>query len=122
LDDAGVRIVVPPASAEIENALRDAVKIAGEIERASARVPCAASLSAFRDAWMRFAADAALATADTPLAMWGRLDDLAVSARSIRDAFQQFHFELSVDFPEPLERGLTMRPASSSTRFDRSGP
>src|SRR5690606_39953622 len=31
-------------------------------------------------------------------------------------------FELAVDFPEPLGRGLTMRPASSSTQFDRSGP
>lgn len=123
LDDAGVRVLVPLGDDRLlDEAMRDAVKLASEVERASSRVACASFLTDARAAWMRFAEDSALATADTPLAMWGRISDLEVSARAVRDSFQQVHFELAVDFPESLGRSLSMHPASSSTQFDRSGP
>jgi hypothetical protein len=53
--------------------------------------------------------------------MWGEIDGLAVSATSVRDAYLQYHFELTANFAGPLGRALKLRPASSATPFDRSG-
>jgi hypothetical protein len=122
LDDTGAQLLVPPGDTEaLARAVRLASKVAGELDRASGHVPCAESLREVREAWLAFAQEKSLATADTPLSMWGQIDGLQVSAVAIRDAFQHFHFEVSADFPAPLERGLALKPASSATQFDRSG-
>ena len=102
-------------------AVRLATKVSAELERASNRVPCAESLTEARDAWLAYAGANNLASANTPLAIWGDIDDFGVSAIAVRDAFQHFHFELAADFPEPLGRGLILKPASSTTQLDRSG-
>lgn len=122
LDDAGAQILVPPDDGEgLSNAIRLASRVAAELDRASNHVPCAESLRDVRGAWLAFAQKKSLATADTPLSMWGKVDGLQVSATAVRDAFQHFHFELVANFPAPLQRGLALKPASSATQFDRSG-
>jgi hypothetical protein len=52
--------------------------------------------------------------------MWGQMGDITVSASSVRDSFQHFHFELTAHFAEPLGRGLELGPASAAKQFDRS--
>jgi hypothetical protein len=122
LDDEGVRLVVPPGEPrELTESVRLACRAASEVDRASSQVPCAEGLGDLRDAWLAFASEHQLASADTPLSIWGELDGLTVQAVAMRDAFQHYHFELRADFPVPLGRGLEMRPASTATQFDRSG-
>jgi hypothetical protein len=122
LDDAGVQLLVPvgPADALVES-MKLACKIASEVERASTRVPCAEAFASARATWLEFARDHNLASADTPLSMWGTIDGMAVAAVAVRDAFQHHHFELTAEFPESLGRGLALKPASSVTQFDRTG-
>ncbi len=122
LDDGGVQLLVTPNSEDdLTQAIRRACKVAGELDRASGQVPCAEPLRSVRQAWLAFAEKNSLATADTPLSMWGRVDGMQVSVIAVRDAFQQFHFELVANFPAPLGRGLALKPASSTAQFDRSG-
>ena len=122
LDDSGVELLVPPCEGEeLLEQVRLSCRLAGEVGRASSQVPCAEGLRDLRDAWLQFASQHHLASADTPLSMWGEMDGLTVQAVAMRDAFQHYHFELSADFAAPLGRGLEMRPASSATQFDRSG-
>jgi hypothetical protein len=122
VDDAGVLLFMPGCDdASLHHALRLAVKMAHELERASAYARCAEPLQEARDAWHGFANAHHLATADTPLSIWGSIDGVEVSAVSVRDSFQHFHFELEANFAEPINRGLKLRPASSATQFDRSG-
>jgi hypothetical protein len=121
LDDAGVRVSVPGSEGQgVLEAIRRAVKIAYEVERASGRVRCAEPLTEAREAWLAFAREQKLASADTPLAMWGQMGDITVSASSVRDSFQHFHFELTAHFATPLGRGLELGPASAAKQFDRS--
>lgn len=122
LDDAGAQILVAPGDDEqLAQAVRVAAKVAAELDRATTYVPCAESLEEVREAWLAFAQKKSLATADTPLSMWGEIEGMTVSATAVRDAFQHFHFEIVADFPRPLGRGLALKPASSATQFDRSG-
>jgi hypothetical protein len=122
LDDKGAQLLISPGEEEeLGLAIRLAARVASELDRASAHVPCAEPLREVREAWLAFAQEKSLATADTPLSMWGEVEGMQVSAIAVRDAFQHFHFELEASFPAPLGRGLAMRPASSATQFDRSG-
>ncbi len=122
LDDKGVELVVARCDPDaLANLVRLGCKVAGELDRASPKVRCAEQLIAIRDAWQAYAEREKLATADTPLSMWGDKDGFKVQALAVRDAFQHFHFELRVDFPQPLGRGLALKPASATTQFDRSG-
>ncbi|MCA9622433.1 MAG: hypothetical protein KC731_25600 [Myxococcales bacterium] len=122
LDDDGVEILLGESNGE---AVIDTVRLAGwvasELERASVKVPPAEALVGTREAWLSFAQEQKLATADTPLSMWGTIEGVEVQARSVRDSFRNFHFELSAAFPQPLGRGLSLKPASSATQFDRTG-
>jgi hypothetical protein len=122
VEDRGARLDVPLTQlGNLRDTLKIAARMANELERASTKAPCADALIDVRQAWLDFAGEHALATADTPLSMWGQIDGIPVQALSIRDAFQHYHFELTADFPEPLGRGLKLRPASSTTQFARSG-
>jgi len=122
LDDSGVLLQVAPCDAEtLVQRIRLAVKVARELDRASTKVPCAAAMSEARESWLTYAQNTKLASNDTPMAMWGQIDGIDVSAMVVRDAFQHYHFELKADFPTPLNRGLELKPASSATQFDRSG-
>ena len=122
LDDTGVTLTLSDCDvASLFSAMRYAARTASELDRASGGVPCAKLLAKARISWLAFAQKHSLATADTPLAMWGQIDGLEVSAIGTRDAFQNFHYELSANFAEPLDRGLELKPASSTTQFDRSG-
>jgi hypothetical protein len=122
LDDSGVELIIPPCDAdELAEQVRLACKVAGELDRASPKVRCAEPLNDTRAAWLEFAEQQKLASTDTPLAVWGQIDNFEVQVVAVRDAFHQFHFELTANFPEPLDRGMALKPASASTRFDRSG-
>jgi hypothetical protein len=122
VEDRGARLDVPLDSiGNLRDTLKVAARMANELERASTKAPCADALADVRQVWLDFAEEHALATADTPLSMWGQIEGVSVRALSIRDAYQHYHFEMTADFPEPLGRGLKLRPASSSTQFDRSG-
>ncbi len=122
LDDSGAQLLVAPGDDEaVSAAVKLATKVAAELDRASNRVPCAESLQDARDAWLTFAGGMNLASANTPLSMWGEIEGLSVSAVAVRDAFQHFHFEITANFAIPLNRGLALKPASSATQFDRSG-
>jgi hypothetical protein len=122
LDDAGVELALDSGDPDVvADAVRLACKVAGELDRASPKVPCAAPLREARDVWLAYAESQKLATAETPLAMWGDIDGLEVQALAVRDAFHQFHFELTANFPQSLARGLELKPGSSATQFDRSG-
>jgi hypothetical protein len=122
LDDSGVRVIAPGCEAHgLHDALRFAVKLTYELDRASNRARCAEPLVEAREAWLAFAQEHKLASADTPLAIWGQMGRIAVSAISVRDSFQHFHFEVTASFATPLGRGLELKPASSAKQFDRSG-
>ncbi|MBW2459217.1 MAG: hypothetical protein JRI68_32265 [Deltaproteobacteria bacterium] len=122
VDDSGVSLVLPECgAASLYTAMRYAARTTSELDRASSGVPCAKLLAEARTAWLDFAREHALASADTPLAMWGQIEGLEVSAVGVRDAFQNFHYEITASFAVPLDRGLELKPASSATRFDRSG-
>ncbi len=122
VDDTGVSLILQECDAGgLYKAMRYAARTASELDRASGGVPCAKLLAEARTAWLDFAREHALATADTPLAMWGQIEGLQVSAVGVRDAFQNFHYELEASYVFPLDRGLELKPASSATRFDRSG-
>lgn len=122
LDDQGVSILCGRCTGEsLVETVRLATRVAAELERASVRVPCAATLRDVREAWHDFAEQTKLATADTPLSMWGQVDEIEVTVQSVRDSFRNFHFEITAAFPEPLGRGLVLKPASSATQFDRTG-
>ncbi len=122
LDDSGVQLLAGGGDPEaIALAMKTAAQVTAELERASGRVHCAEPLCDVREAWLTFAQENSLASADTPLSMWGQIDGVTVSATAVRDAFQHFHFELVANFAAPLGRGLGLKPASSATQFDRSG-
>ena len=122
LDDDGVSILCGPCDGDsMIETVRLAVRVAAELDRASVRVPCAQALEAVRDEWQAFADEAKLATADTPLSMWGAIDGIEVTVQSVRDSFRNFHFEVTTSFREPLGRGFSLKPASSATQFDRTG-
>jgi hypothetical protein len=122
LDDEGVLLFLQrPDLEELIAGIRQASKVAAELDRTSGHVPCAESMREAQVAWLAFAQQRNLASANTPLAMWGEIQGISVSAVAMRDAFQHYHFELSADFPAPLGRGLALKPASSSTQFARSG-
>jgi hypothetical protein len=120
-DDGALLFLHGPDLEAVVAGIRLASKVAGELDRASGHVPCAEPLREVQVAWLAFAQQRHLASANTPLAVWGDIGGIAVSAVAVRDAFQHFHFELSADFPAPLGRGLVLKPASSSTQFARSG-
>lgn len=122
LDDDGVSILCGPCDGEsMVETVRLAVRVAAELDRASVKVPCAHALGVVRDAWHAFADKTKLATTDTPLSMWGSIDGIEVTVQSVRDSFRNFHFEVTASFPEPLDRGFSLKPASSATQFDRTG-
>ncbi|RLB63419.1 MAG: hypothetical protein DRI90_06890 [Deltaproteobacteria bacterium] len=122
LDDSGVTLSLTDCNAaSLYAAMRYAARVTSELDRASGGVACAKLLASARDSWLAFAQEHSLASADTPLAMWGEIAGLDVSAVAIRDAFKNFHYELTASFAEDLGRGLELRPASSTTRFDQSG-
>ena len=122
LSDKGVELLMPRVDADsLAEAVRLGCTVAGELDRASPKVRCAEPLADTRERWLAYAAERKLATADTPLSMWGQIDGFKVQVLAVRDAFQQFHFELTADFPSPLARGLSLKPASSATQFDRTG-
>ncbi|MEM1030482.1 MAG: hypothetical protein AAGN82_09035, partial [Myxococcota bacterium] len=120
VDDQAVWRRVPrDDAATIEAAAVRTLKVAAEVERVAGPVPCAQLLRSARDAFARYAIERRLAIAETPLAMWGTMDGVAVTARAVRDAFQQYHYEIDVTFAKALGRGLFMGPASSSMQHDR---
>jgi len=122
LDDDGVNILCGPCDGEtMIETVRLAVRVAAELDRASVKVPCAHALEVVREAWDAFAAEQKLASANTPLSMWGTIDGTDVKVQSVRDSFRNFHFEVTASFPQPLGRGFSLKPASSATQFDRTG-
>lgn len=122
LDDSGVTLTLAQCdAASLYGAMRHAARMISELDRGSSGVTCAQLLAGARTSWLDFAQTHSLASADTPLAMWGQIEGLEVSAIGVRDAFKNFHYELTANFAQPLDRGLELKPASSVTRFDRSG-
>jgi hypothetical protein len=122
LDDDGVSIMCGPCDGDtLLETVRLAVRVAAELDRAAVKVSCAETLGDVRDTWLTFANKTKLATAGTPLSMWGTIDGIDVKVQSVRDSFRNFHFEVTTSFPEPLGRGLSLKPASSATQFDRTG-
>jgi len=113
------RIPVGPLE-DVQRAAVRTLKVAAEIERVAGPVPCAEPLRHARDAFAAYASERHLALAETPLAMWGDAGGVALTVRAVRDAFQQYHYEVEAKFPAPLGRGLVMNPASSSMQHDRS--
>ncbi len=119
-DDTVWRHIPPGPLEEVERASVRALKVAAEIERVAGPVPCAEPLRHARDAFAAYAAERQLALAETPLSMWGGQGGVDLNVRAVRDAFQQYHYEVDVKFFKSLERGLVMNPASSSMQHDRS--
>ena len=121
VDDEHVEVTAAANREALTTALRVATKVANELERKSSHVPCARALRTSVDSWLDFAANHHLATTSTPLAMWGDAHGMCASAIAVRDAFENFHFEISATFPTPLHRGLSLRPASAATPLALSG-
>ena len=121
VNDERVEVTAAADRESAAQALRLAVKVANELERMSGHVPCARPLRGSVDVWLSFASTHHLATASTPLAMWGEVHGMHALAIAVRDAFENFHFEISARFPKPLDRGFSVRPASALTPLDRSG-
>jgi len=119
-DDTVWRRIPAGPPEEVEQSAVRALKVAAEVERVAGPVPCAEPLRHAREAFATYAAERQLALAETPLSIWGRQGDVALDVRAVRDAFQQYHYEVDIKFDKPLGRGLVMNPASSSMQHDRS--
>jgi len=91
-------------------ALDRAAQIAETLERVRKRVPAAACLATHSDAWARFAAAQGLASSRTPLAMWGELDGIRVTAYAARTGPHEYALDVRVDFSTPLGLGIYLRP------------
>ncbi len=94
----------------LEWAVKTVALLARLASEARAFVPCAAPLAVHRDAWLGYARDAGLTGMDTPLCIWGRMQEASVSAYSVRVGPMLHRLEVFVRFDAPLAMGLVVRP------------
>lgn len=97
----------------LEWALQTVAMASRLADAARANVPPATPLVPHRAAWMEFAKAAGLAGMDTPLCIWGRMEEASVSAYAVRVGHVQHRLEVLVRFDQGLGLGLLVRPTGT---------
>lgn len=87
------------------------------VHRERALVPAAARLRSHAPAWQRFAEAHRLSVLNTPLCLFGRIEDATVYAYSVRVGDNHHHLEVWLRFEEPLRLGLLVQPARAIDRM-----
>jgi hypothetical protein len=96
----------------LEQALREAIRVAQAFDEARAGLPPAAALVQHGEAWLAFAAERGLHATTSPMWMHGRLGHAVLSARAVRLGAGRFVLEVSLAFEVPLATRLEVKPVS----------
>ena len=96
-------------AAHLEQALREAVRVARSVEEAASAVPPALALRAHHEAWSKLALDGHLARGATPLWLGGRLGTCWVLALAQRKSASEISLELSARAEQPLPERLVVQ-------------
>ncbi len=121
IGDGGVTVAVAAADAvRLDEAVAYALDAASALYDARLATPAAKPLRDVQAAWLERAPEEELSVEATPLSATKRVGRITAETRSVRDGFDQHHFELRAAFPDSLEVGLMLRPHSMTHEHGRT--